>query len=75
MCCLHTYLTSSTMVVLQSNSGSCEESEVQQTKTTLSYIVDVKPKIWLPVSLIEGRLCSEIKMNLISVRDEAHKAT
>ncbi|KAF7818062.1 polyketide cyclase/dehydrase and lipid transporter [Senna tora] len=61
--------------ILQSNDGSCEESEGQETKTTLSYIVDVKPKLWLPVRLIEGRLCSEIKTNLVSIRDEAQKAT
>ncbi|KAK4738077.1 hypothetical protein R3W88_001774 [Solanum pinnatisectum] len=41
--------------------------------TTLSYIVDVEPKLWLPVRLIEGRLCKEIKINLQSVRDEAQK--
>lgn len=41
--------------------------------TTLSYIVDVEPKLWLPVRLIEGRLCKEININLQSVRDEAQK--
>ncbi|XP_054801495.1 uncharacterized protein LOC129305510 [Prosopis cineraria] len=63
--------------ILQSNSNgeSLEESEVQESKTTLSYIVDVKPKMWMPVGLIESRLCNEIKKNLISIRDEARKAT
>ncbi|CAN1293062.1 hypothetical protein LINPERPRIM_LOCUS21867 [Linum perenne] len=42
-------------------------------KTTLSYSVDIKPKLWLPVHLIEGRICSEIKMNLTCIREEAQK--
>ncbi|MED6131059.1 hypothetical protein PIB30_006383 [Stylosanthes scabra] len=60
--------------ILQFNNGSCEESQVQEVNTTLSYIVDIKPKLWLPVHLIEGRLCNEIKRNLVAVRDESHKA-
>ncbi|KAJ7973164.1 Polyketide cyclase / dehydrase and lipid transport protein [Quillaja saponaria] len=63
--------------IVQSSGGTCEEGDSSQTPetcTTLSYIVDVKPKLWLPVRLIEGRLCKEIKMNLASVRDEARKA-
>ena len=35
--------------------------------------MDVKPKMWLPVRLVEGRLCNEIKTNLLSVRDAAQK--
>ena len=62
-----------TMVVLQSE--SCGDSETQEISTTLSYTVDVKPKLWLPIRLIEGRLCQEIKVNLLSIRDEAQKAT
>lgn len=54
---------------------SCDQSQVQEVSTTLSYTVDVKPKLWLPIRLIEGRLCNEIKMNLVSIRDEALKAT
>ena len=63
------------MIVLQQfNSGSCEESQVQELNTILSYTVDVKPKLWLPVRLIEGRLCNEIKRNLAAIRDESQKA-
>ncbi|KAK4282641.1 hypothetical protein QN277_013995 [Acacia crassicarpa] len=63
--------------ILQSNSDgeSCEELDVREGKTTLSYIVDVKPKMWMPVGLIEGRLCNEIRKNLLSIRDEAQKST
>lgn len=43
----------------------------EEFNTTLSYVVDVKPKMWLPVGLVEGRLCREIKMNLSCIRDEA----
>ncbi|KAL7584864.1 uncharacterized protein LOC111908763 [Lactuca sativa] len=47
----------------------------QQYHTTLSYAVDVEPKMWLPVQLVEGRLCKEIKMNLFSIREVAQKAS
>ncbi|MCD7462346.1 hypothetical protein HAX54_048304 [Datura stramonium] len=60
----------------QCKTGSDQEldsSVGQPFHTTLSYIVDVEPKLWLPVRLIEGRLCKEIKVNLRSVRDEAQK--
>ncbi|OVA16592.1 hypothetical protein BVC80_1543g22 [Macleaya cordata] len=46
----------------------------EECQTTLSYVVDVKPKLWLPVGLVEGRLCREIKLNLVCIRDEAMKA-
>ncbi|PRQ45015.1 putative START-like domain-containing protein [Rosa chinensis] len=46
-----------------------------QTTTTLSYLVDVKPKMLLPVQLVEGRLCKEIKINLACIREEAMKMT
>ncbi|XP_018832940.1 uncharacterized protein LOC109000500 [Juglans regia] len=61
----------------QSNRGRDEDSDslvLQQFYTTLSYLVDVKPKLWLPVQLVEGRLCKEIKLNLTSIREEALKA-
>ncbi|OIW13022.1 hypothetical protein TanjilG_15471 [Lupinus angustifolius] len=62
-------------ILQQFNIGSCEESQIQKVNTTLSYIIDVKPKMWLPVRLIEGRLCNEIKKNLASIRKEAQKAS
>ncbi|PON88803.1 Coenzyme Q-binding protein COQ10, START domain containing protein [Trema orientale] len=46
----------------------------QEMHTTLSYFVHVKPKLWLPVQLVEDRLCSEIKLNLSCIRQEAQKA-
>ncbi|XP_051140898.1 uncharacterized protein LOC127258191 [Andrographis paniculata] len=46
----------------------------QEFQTTLHYVVRVKPKVWLPVHLIEGRLCKEIMKNLSSIRKEAEKA-
>ncbi|KAK7392163.1 hypothetical protein VNO78_20593 [Psophocarpus tetragonolobus] len=61
-------------ILQQFNSDSTEQSQVREVRTTLQYIVDVKPKLWLPIRLIEGRLCDEIKTNLVSVRDEAQKA-
>ncbi|XP_060217513.1 uncharacterized protein LOC132644876 [Lycium barbarum] len=60
----------------QCKTGSVKEhdSSVDQPfLTTLSYIVYVEPKLWLPVRVIEGRLCKEVKINLRSVRDEAQK--
>ncbi|XP_059625504.1 uncharacterized protein LOC132268725 [Cornus florida] len=46
----------------------------QQFYTNLAYVVDVEPKLWLPVRLVEGRLCREIKGNLLCIREEARKA-
>ncbi|KAG6575162.1 hypothetical protein SDJN02_23885, partial [Cucurbita argyrosperma subsp. argyrosperma] len=50
-------------------------SQDQELNTILSYRVDVKPKLMLPVRLIEGRLCDEIKLNLMCIREEAHKTS
>ncbi|KAL6998847.1 hypothetical protein U1Q18_000015 [Sarracenia purpurea var. burkii] len=41
------------------NIGRCEDGdslEGQEFYTTLLYVVDVEPKLWLPVRLVEGRL-------------------
>ncbi|WOH01490.1 hypothetical protein DCAR_0520874 [Daucus carota subsp. sativus] len=46
----------------------------QEFQTTLSYVVDVEPKMWLPVRLVEGRLCREISINLSSIGKEAQRA-
>jgi hypothetical protein len=43
------------------------------TTTTLSYLVELEPKLWVPVSLLEGRICSEIKNNLVSIREQAQR--
>ncbi|XP_022870532.1 uncharacterized protein LOC111389794 isoform X1 [Olea europaea var. sylvestris] len=45
----------------------------QDLQTTLLYAVDVEPKLWLPVGLVEGRLCREIRTNLLCIRVEAEK--
>ncbi|KAL2480880.1 Polyketide cyclase/dehydrase and lipid transport protein [Abeliophyllum distichum] len=45
----------------------------QDLQTTLLYVVDVEPKFWLPVRLIEGRLSREIGTNLSCIREEAEK--
>ncbi|XP_055817990.1 uncharacterized protein LOC129887062 isoform X1 [Solanum dulcamara] len=63
---------------MQCKTGSDQEldsSRGQPFHTTLSYIVNVEPKLWLPVRVIEGRLCKEIKINLRAVRDEAQKVS
>ncbi|ESR57891.1 polyketide cyc domain-containing protein [Citrus sinensis] len=60
----------------QFNGGKFEDSESllsQKFQTTLSYSVDVRPKLWLPVRLVEGRLCNEIKTNLSCIREAAKK--
>ncbi|XP_077221852.1 uncharacterized protein LOC143855632 [Tasmannia lanceolata] len=51
-----------------------ESSEAQEFRTVLSYIVDVEPKLWLPVGLVEGRLCREIEVNLLCIREEARRS-
>lgn len=45
----------------------------QQYDTTLLYTVEVEPKMWLPVQLVEGRISREIQMNLFSIREEARR--
>ncbi|URE04276.1 Polyketide cyclase / dehydrase and lipid transport [Musa troglodytarum] len=45
----------------------------KEFQTTLSYVVELVPKLWLPVRLIEGRLCREVKTNLLCVREEAQR--
>lgn len=60
---------------MQLNRGREDDSSIdQEIHATLSYFVDVKPKLWLPVQLVEGRLCKEIKLNLACIREEAQKA-
>lgn len=53
--------------------GEALDLQFKDFPTTLAYTVDVKPKMWLPVRLVEGRLCREIKTNLLSIRDTAQK--
>uniref|UniRef100_A0A453GVX0 Coenzyme Q-binding protein COQ10 START domain-containing protein n=2 Tax=Aegilops tauschii subsp. strangulata TaxID=200361 RepID=A0A453GVX0_AEGTS len=45
----------------------------QEFQTTLSYVVELEPKLWVPVRLLEGRICKEIKTNLICIREEAER--
>ncbi|KAK8541016.1 hypothetical protein V6N13_061063 [Hibiscus sabdariffa] len=47
----------------------------EEFHTTLSYSVDLKPKMWLPVRLVESRLSIEVKTNLLSIREEAKRVT
>ncbi|KAL0712501.1 hypothetical protein Bca4012_019479 [Brassica carinata] len=57
----------------QLDKGEALDIQFKDFRTTLAYTVDVKPKMWLPVRLVEGRLCNEIKTNLLSVRDAAQR--
>ncbi|KAJ4783471.1 Polyketide cyclase / dehydrase and lipid transport protein [Rhynchospora pubera] len=41
--------------------------------TKLLYSVEVEPKLMVPVQLIEGRLCREVEVNLLSIREEAQR--
>ncbi|WVZ67231.1 hypothetical protein U9M48_016339, partial [Paspalum notatum var. saurae] len=45
----------------------------QELQTTLSYVVELEPKLWVPVRLLEGRICTEIKNNLVSIREQAQR--
>ncbi|XVF80368.1 hypothetical protein PTKIN_Ptkin15bG0064200 [Pterospermum kingtungense] len=63
-------------LIEQFNKGKYEGDEAllgEEFQTSLSYLVDVKPKMWLPVRLVEGRLSSEIKTNLSCIREEAKR--
>ncbi|KAL8147888.1 uncharacterized protein LOC141708034 [Apium graveolens] len=62
---------------IEQNTITCEQSNSspnEEFQTTLSYVVDVEPKLWLPVRLVEGRLCREISINLSSIGKEAERA-
>lgn len=43
--------------------------------TTLFYVVEVEPKLWLPVHLVQGELCGGIKMNLSCIQNVAERAS
>lgn len=60
---------------MKSNAGDLRRDYVDDVEyqTTLVYLVDVKPKVWLPVRLVEGRLCTEIRTNMSCIREEAEK--
>ena len=60
-------LNFSTLAV-QVNTKAGAKDRVQ---TYLSYILEVQPKKWIPVALIEGVVCHEITCNLTSVRNVA----
>ncbi|KAL4383360.1 hypothetical protein GQ457_15G020390 [Hibiscus cannabinus] len=65
-----------TWLIEQFNEGKCKGDEAflgEEFPTTLSYSVDLKPKMWLPVQLVENRLSIEIKTNLLSIREEAKR--
>ncbi|KAJ3691162.1 hypothetical protein LUZ61_020326 [Rhynchospora tenuis] len=49
------------------------ESLIQKFGTKLLYNVEVEPKLMVPVQLIEGRLCREVEVNLLSIREEAQR--
>ncbi|CAA6663677.1 unnamed protein product [Spirodela intermedia] len=61
---------------MQADSGDGEEEEAvgptrREFTTVLSYMVELEPKLWLPVRLLEGRIRREIKVNLQSIRERA----
>ncbi|MQL72934.1 hypothetical protein Taro_005258 [Colocasia esculenta] len=62
--------------ILQMDHKNHEEDDFfqgQEFQTVLSYVVELEPKLWLPVRLLEGRLCREVKTNLLCARDEAQR--
>ncbi|KAG1328325.1 hypothetical protein COCNU_01G022590 [Cocos nucifera] len=60
----------------QIDDDMCKDNENmvgQGFQTTLLYFVELEPKLWVPVRLLEGRVCREIKINLQSIREEAQR--
>lgn len=55
----------------EGGTGNQNFSIKKDFRTLLSYIVDVQPKKWLPVALVEGRLSREIQVNMTCVRSQA----
>lgn len=62
---------------MQVDGGDGEEEAVGSTGrefwTVLSYVVELEPKLWLPVRLLEGRIRREVIVNLQSVRERAQE--
>ncbi|XP_050236080.1 uncharacterized protein LOC126686095 [Mercurialis annua] len=61
--------------VIKPRSEERDVSTGQEFETTLSYSVDFKPKLWLPIQLVEGRLYRDVQTNLSCIREEAQKMT
>eukprot|EP00249_Psilotum_nudum_P012119 c23590_g1_i1 orf=1595-2620(+) len=59
--------------VVETDLGNLKALKETGGPTCLSYIVNVKPKYWLPVHLVESRLCSEIQVNLACVQEQVIK--
>ncbi|XP_038970611.1 uncharacterized protein LOC113463225 isoform X2 [Phoenix dactylifera] len=60
----------------QIDNDMCKDEETMEGKgfqTTLLYFVELEPKLWIPVRLLEGRVCREIKINLQCIREEAQR--
>ncbi|CAO2181604.1 unnamed protein product [Urochloa humidicola] len=51
------------------------QDQQQPPATLLSYLVELEPKLWVPVGLLEPRICSEIKNNLVSIRHQAQRTS
>lgn len=49
-----------------------EFQSTQEFQPTLFYEVELESKLWLPVRLVEGRICEEIKTKLSSIRHVSH---
>lgn len=43
--------------------------------THLSYSLFIRPQLWLPVNLIQGRISKETKNNLVAVKAHAEQTT
>ncbi|XP_078161946.1 polyketide cyclase / dehydrase and lipid transport protein [Carex rostrata] len=56
-----------------SEEEEAQKSPTQEFGTKLLYNVEVEPKLMVPVQLIEGRLCREVEINLLSIREEAQR--
>lgn len=48
-----------------------QEAQRGKEHSRLSYALFVRPQIWLPVRLVQGRIEQEIKNNLAAVRQHA----
>uniref|UniRef100_A0A2P2L6L8 Uncharacterized protein LOC105642727 isoform X3 n=1 Tax=Rhizophora mucronata TaxID=61149 RepID=A0A2P2L6L8_RHIMU len=57
----------------KSDSEDYDFSHDQEFQAFLSYSLDMKPKFWMPVQLVERLLCEGTKANLLCLREEAQK--
>uniref|UniRef100_A0A453GW23 Uncharacterized protein n=1 Tax=Aegilops tauschii subsp. strangulata TaxID=200361 RepID=A0A453GW23_AEGTS len=67
------YVWSTDVSVVATTDEGGEVLVGQEFWSRLSDVVELEPKLWVPVRLLEGRICKEMKTNLVCIREEAER--